>query len=159
MIPYVDMNRVYYVDPETLTEIGFDRTLLSIHRLEYLPENSQILIGSGYTLAICQKGSWKQMDSYFLCQGNRYVTQGLTCDGTYIYDVRWNDTLYDASLQDPAILCDFIVVHDLSGRYFGDFPIYGLSGEPENIIWLGGSHFAVGCNGSDSVYLVELCKE
>lgn len=156
IVAYVELNRVCYVDPDSLTDLGFDRTLFSVHRLEHLPKSNQLLIGSGYYLSFFQDGNYRRSDSYFECQGNRYVTQGLACDENYVYDVRWDVDQYEASLANDTIVCDFIVVHDVQGNYIGDIPVYGLSGEPENIICLGGNQFAIGCNGSDSVYLAEL---
>lgn len=157
LVAYANIKRICYVDPDMLSYMGDERTPVSFSRLEYLTETGQVLVGTGYTLAKFSKDNWKTIDSYFDCEFAQYVTQGLTSDGVYIYDIRWNDNLYEASLTDKSLVCDYIVVHDLDGRYFGSFPVCGLKGEPENIIWLGGMRFAIGCNGSDSVYLTELC--
>lgn len=159
IVAFTNNTKLCYVDPDTLTSIDNEYITVYPHRLQYIPQTKQMLIGSSYMLLFFEKGDYKTAKSSFTCQGNRFTTQGLTCDGSYVYDVRWDDEQYKASLIDQSIVCDWIVVHDVQGKYIGDLPIYGLEGEPENIIWLGGNRFVIGCNGSDSVYLTELRQE
>lgn len=157
IVAHIDMQRVCYVDPDTLTDIGFDRTLSSIHRLSYLPETNRLLMATGYILTIYPNGNYKRADDYFICQSSRFTTQGLTSDDRYVYDVRWDYQTYAAGDKDAV--CDYIVIHTLDGQYIGEIPVYGLEGEPENIIYLGGYDFVIGCNGSNNVYFVTLIQD
>lgn len=159
IIPHTSNGKLHQVDPETLTIVGSETLPVNISRLQYIPEMNQMLVGSSYMLIFYEKGNYDKPVSNFMCQGDRLTTQGLTCDGSYVYDVRWDREQYKASLNDDSILCNWIVVHSVTGEFIGEFPVYDLEGEPENISWLGGNRFAIGCNDSDSIILAELRAE
>lgn len=149
--PYIS-----FIDPETLTVTDKERTLIYVHRLAYVPDESELVTASNYTYMLYNADNYKKAIGYFDCQGYHYTTQGMTVDSSYIYDIRWDDSLYEQSLTDKTVQCDYIVIHDLAGNFIGNFPVYGLEGEPENIFILDNGQFVIGCNGSDSAYLVEM---
>lgn len=137
---------LYYVDPDTLISAGRESILLLATRVEYLPETGQMIMGTGYSVCLTSGEHYETLDRYFPCGGRQNTTQGIACDGRYVYDVRWDQ---QADRQ-------VINVHDLEGNFIGDIPISGIQGEPENIFRLADGTFALGCNGSNRVYILKL---
>ena len=66
-------------------------------------------------------------------QHHPYVTQGMDCDDTYLYFVRYKTNC--------------IIVYDKEGGYIGEYPI-AFDGEPENISHVGDVFYVVGSNPS-----------
>lgn len=123
--------RLCYVDPETLTYLGHGKSSLKNRAVEYLPDTGELLIASGFEF--CFLNEKLKITRHFACGNGQYVSQGLCCDGTYIYDVRWDDENKTAR----------IIVHDMDGNYIGDFPVAGAPGEPESIFRLEDGDFAI----------------
>ena len=151
--------KIIYVDQDDLQEAGSEMTLASLSRLAYLPDGSGMIGGAAYQYILFYDDDFMKAVNTFECQGSRYTTQGMTTDGKYIYDIGWNDIFYGDSLLNKQRQHSYIVIHNIDGEYIGDYPVYGIEGEPENIIHLENNRFAIGCNGSNCVYMVELTYE
>ena len=135
-----------FLNPDTLEIIDYKVAPIGNRGMEYLPSTDQYIIASGYT--IYTTDSSLNPISSFPCQNPQYVTQGLTCDEKYVYDVRYTNS---AGVH-------YIVIHDMQGNYIGSARMTGINYEPENLIIHNGI-FYLGCNHSNSVYRLELIPE
>ena len=135
-----------YLDPDTLEIIDHKVAPISHRGIEYLPETDQYIIGTGYT--IYTTDAELNPISYFNCQDPQYVTQGLTTDGKYVYDVRFSS--YGGT--------HYIIIHDMQGNYMGSARLSGITYEPECLLIRNGE-FYLGCNHANSVYHLELIPE
>lgn len=69
----------------------------------------------------------------YMSQQHPYTTQGMDCDGTYLYFVRYNKNC--------------VIVYDKEGGYIGEYPI-SFDGEPENIVHVNDAFYIIGNNKS-----------
>lgn len=136
----------YFLDPDTLEIVDYIVAPIGNRGIEYLPSTDQYIIASGYT--IYTTDAQLNPISSFPCQNPQYVTQGLTCDGQYVYDVRYSN----------AGGTHYIIVHDIQGNYMGSARLTGITYEPEHMFIRNGEYF-LGCNQSNSVYRLELIPE
>ncbi len=135
-----------FLDPDTLEVVEHKVAPIGNRGMEYLPATDQYIIASGYTIYTTDANL--NPISSFKCGNPQYTTQGLTCDGTYVYDVRYNNSGGT----------HYLIVHDMQGNYMGSAPLTGITYEPENLIIRNGV-FYLGCNQSNSVYRLELIPE
>ena len=132
-----------FLDPDTLEIIDHKVAPIGNRGMEYLPATDQYIIASGYTIYTTDANL--NPISSFNCGDPQYTTQGLTSDGTYVYDVRYNN----------GGSTHYLIIHDMQGNYMGSAPLTGITHEPENLIIRNGV-FYLGCNQSNSVYRLEL---
>jgi len=137
---------VCFVDAETLELQSYTTTTYSHRAVEYLPETNQYFFAANYVYTLADENLNKI--SAFNDATPTFTTQGMCCDGKYIYDVRW----------ESGEKVQHIDVHTLGGQSYGMIPFYESSGEPENIFKIG-AEFYIGCNKTDSVYRVQLLPE
>ena len=69
----------------------------------------------------------------YMSQMHDYVTQGMDCDDTYLYFVRYKKNC--------------VIVYTKDGGYVGEYPLT-FPGEPENICHIGDYFFVVGNNSN-----------
>ena len=138
--------RTTFLDPETLEVIGHVIAPITNRGIEYLPDVDQYIVASGYNIYTTD-AQFNPISS-FPCQNPQYTTQGTTCDGKYVYDVRYTNSRGT----------HYIVVHDMQGNYMGSARLAGINYEPENMFLYNGEYY-LGCNNSNSVYHLELIPE
>ncbi len=131
------------VDPDTLKFIEYIEANYATRGVVYLPEKDQYLFAVSYGYAIMNDKF--EFVSAFDDGYPNLTTQGLDVGGKYIFDPRW----------EPKAKHQTVVVHTVDGQFVGAIPLYGIEGEPENIICDGDS-FIMGCNGSNSVFRLAL---
>lgn len=134
------------LNPDTLEIIDHQIAPIGNRGIEYLPSTDQYLVASGYTIYITDANL--NPISSFQCQNPQYVTQGLTGDEKYVYDVRYNN----------AGGSHYVIIHDMQGNYIGSARLAGITHEPENMFIRNGEYY-LGCNQSNSVYHMELIPE
>ncbi len=135
---------VVYLNPDTLEATGPELVPIGARGVSYLAETDQYVLAHEYGYAI-GNNKFEQV-GYVQDQYPYLTTQGFDCDGTYIYDPRWDST---ASHQT-------IVVHKIDGTFIGAIPLYGISGEPESIMCLDDGTFLMNCGGSNTIYRLAL---
>ena len=69
----------------------------------------------------------------YMSQMHDYVTQGMDCDDTYLYFVRYKKNC--------------VIVYTKDGGYVGEYPLT-FPGEPENICHIGDYFYVVGNNSN-----------
>ncbi len=131
------------VDPDTLKFIEYIEAKYATRGVVYLPEKDQYLFAVSYGYAIMNDKF--EFISAFDDGYPNLTTQGLDVGGKYIFDPRW----------EPKAKNQTVVVHTVDGQFVGALPLYGIEGEPENIICDGDS-FIMGCNGSNTVFRLAL---
>jgi len=130
---------VSYIDPVTLTETEYRVNTISSRGISYIEETDQYVLGGVYDFYITD--SQFNLQKQFTCGNPQYTTQGLYCDGTYIYDVRYA----------TANGTNYITINNVNGTYAGTATLDGVSGEPENI-FRDGNDFYIAYNKSFVVY-------
>ncbi len=135
---------VVYVNPDTLEVIEHTLIPTGGRALTYLPATNQYISALEYGYVITND-KFERVTS-FQDQFPKLTTQGFDCDGTYIYDPRWEKS---AAYQT-------IVVHKVDGTFVGAIPLYGVDGEPEDIICDNDGTFVMQCNGNKSVFRLAL---
>ncbi len=134
------------VDADTLELIDSFKIGVPIRALDYLPGENRYLLGTNFYFTLTDENF--NVIQKIDCPGKNYTSQGLCCDGKYIYDVRY--------IKSSTTHC--VVVQGLDGTYYGEITLNGAPSEPENM-FRHGDIFYIGCNGADSVYEVELLPE
>ncbi len=135
---------VVYVNPDTLEVIEHTLIPTGGRALTYLPATDQYISALEYGYVITND-KFERVTS-FQDQYSKLTTQGFDCDGTYIYDPRYEKS---AAYQT-------VVVHKVDGTFVGAVPLYGVDGEPEDIICDDDGTFIMQCNGAKSVFRLVL---
>ncbi len=126
-----DRNKVSVFDADTME---FKRTVtlpLKIYCMSY-DESLDC-----YWVGISGGDTFAKLDSNFkfvkryMSRQHPYVTQGMDCDDTYLYFVRYSKNC--------------VIVYDKEGGYIGEYPIT-FAGEPENIVHVGDVFYIIGNN-------------
>ncbi len=131
--------RVSFIDPETLTETGYHVNAVSSRGISYIEETDQYVLGGVFDFYITDSGF--NLQSQFTCGNPQYTTQGLFCDGKYIYDARYNS-------DDKT---NYVTVNSIDAKYWGTATIPGVTGELENIFRIG-NEFYIAYNKTFVVY-------
>ena len=113
--------RVSFIDPETLTETDSRVNTISSRGISYIEETDQYVLGGVFDFYITDSGF--NLQKQFTCGNPQYTTQGLFCDGKYIYDARYNS--YDTT--------NYVTINSVDSKYWGTAAIPGVTGELENI--------------------------
>ena len=109
---------VHYVDPDTLEYLEYGILPYGCRGLDYVPELQQYVITGSYTHNIYDKDF--NFIKSFNCGFPQDTTQGLYCDGSYIYDSRWGENdEEDHSGQ------NHLLIHDLEGNFISHGEIHG----------------------------------
>lgn len=144
---------VCIVDPDTL-ELLENFQIESLNwAIEYLPDRDEYLTAHNFSFYLTD-AEFHEIQK-IECAHKDYVSQGICYDGQYLYDVRYNT-------NDTRKGTHYIVVQDLDGNDYGEFPLLKTSMEPENMFRYG-NVFYLGLNGNifqyDVVSRVELLPE
>lgn len=131
--------RVSFIDPETLTETGYHVNSISSRAINYIEGTDQYVLGGVFDFYITDSGF--NLLRQFTCGNPQYTTQGLFCDGKYIYDARYNS-------DDKT---NYVTVNSIDARYWGTAAIPGATGELENIFRIG-NEFYIAYNKTFVVY-------
>lgn len=135
-----------FVNPDTLAYIDYLKAPTASRGVAYLPETNQYVLAVNYTYYITddQFRTVRSIPDGF----PQLTSQGCDCDGDLIYDPRW----------EPGAAHQTISINSLNGEFIGAIPLYGISGEPENI-FCDGNTFVMGCTGPGAVYRIVLLYE
>ncbi len=125
-----DWKGVHYIDPDTLEYLRYDILPAGCRGLQYIPETKQYVVTGGYVHNVYDK-DFNYIKS-INCGFPKDTTQGLCCDGSYIYDSRWGDKdAEDHSGQNR------LLIHDMEGNFISEGIIcgdpYRDSSENENV--------------------------
>jgi hypothetical protein len=118
---------VYYVDPDTLELLNYGILPYGCRGLDYSPVLQQYVVTGSYTHNIYDK-DFNHIRS-FNCGFPRDTTQGLYCDGSYVYDSRWGDYTGPDYSGDNRLL-----IHSIDGEFISEGIIKGdpCKGNSEN---------------------------
>ncbi|MCI2083124.1 MAG: hypothetical protein LKK08_08690 [Bacteroidales bacterium] len=130
---------VSFIDPETLTETEYRVNTISARGISYIEETDKYVLGGVYDYYITDSNF--NLQKQFTDGDPEYTTQGLFCDGTYIYDVRYYSD--DGS--------DYVTVNNINGTYCGTATIPEITGEAESIFRIGNA-FYVSYNKTNAIY-------
>ncbi len=121
---------VHYIDPDTLEYIEYGLLPAGCRGIAYVPSLQQYIVTGSYTHNIYDK-DFNHIKT-FNCGFPRDTTQGLYCDGSYIYDSRWGEK--DASDHSGQ---NHLLIHDMDGNFISHGEIHGdpykNSSENENV--------------------------
>ncbi|MCI2082509.1 MAG: hypothetical protein LKK08_06940 [Bacteroidales bacterium] len=135
---------ISFIDPETLTETGYHVNAMSSRGISYIEKTNQYVLGV-MKYDYCFTDSKFNPQKQFTDGNPQYVTQGLFCDGTYIYDVRYK----------PEDDSNYITVNDIDGKYWGTATIPGIKAEAENIFRIG-NDFYISYNKAFAIFRAHL---
>ena len=137
-----DVRGFAYVDPHTLTVVGYGETPIDCWGLEYDNANERFIVEVNWIHYIFDKdfnyitelpyGDWDG------------TPQTVLVDGDYIYDIRYNvfwDTGHSRSTPDPKLGQNYITVHDYENVYIEKAPIPNVVGEVEHMIRHGNLYY------------------
>jgi len=130
---------ISFIDPETLIETEYRVNTISSRGISYIEETDQYVLGGVYDFYITDSGF--NLQKQFTCGNPQYTTQGLFCDGKYIYDARYNS-------EDKA---NYVTINSVDAKYWGTAAIPGVTGELENIFRIG-NEFYIAYNKTFVVY-------
>ncbi len=118
---------VHYINPDTLEYIEYGILPTGSRGLDYIPSLQQYVITGSYTHNIYDK-DFNHIRS-FNCGFPQDTTQGLYCDGSYIYDSRWGEKNADDHSGQNHLL-----IHDMEGNFISHGEIHGdpYNNESEN---------------------------
>lgn len=127
-------DRISFMDPETLELTGHVDVGQAFYALGYSEERDQYVIAwnGGASIGILDNNFKLVKTLNVAATGN--TTQGLECDGQYIYFVQYKENV--------------LLVYDWSGRLISNMPLKNGGIEPENIMIVGDTIY-VGCNNSN----------
>ncbi len=132
---------ISFIDPETLTETEYRVTTLISRGISYIEETDQYVLGGGGGFNFYITDTGFNLQSQFTCGNPQYTTQGLFCDGKYIYDARYNS-------DDKT---NYVTVNSIDAKYWGTATIPNIIGEIENIFRIG-DEFYIAYNKTFVVY-------
>ncbi len=132
------------VNPDTLEFIEYIKAPTVSRAVAYLPKTNQYVFATNYTYYITddQFNTVRSFKDGF----PKLTSQGCDCDGTLIYDPRWDSS---AKVQTVSI-------NSLSGTFIDAVPLYYITGEPENIFRDSDNTFVMACNSTVSIYRLAL---
>lgn len=140
---------IAYVDPESLELIEYVVGDIRFRGIAFLPGKNQFIFAQSYKFMITDYSF--NIEKSFKCGDPRYITQGLDSDGSYIYDIRWNNEV--------GVDHQIVTINSLVTKYVTTAKLIGIEGEPENII-VDGNSFIVGCSDiMDNMYRAYLLYE
>ena len=109
---------VYYIDPDTLELLNYGILPYGCRGLDYSPSLQQYVVTGSYTHNIYDKDF--NLIRSFNCGFPRDTTQGLCCDGRYIYDARWGQYSSPDYSGDNRL-----IVHGMEGEFISEGIIKG----------------------------------
>ena len=135
-----------YVNKDTLQLEEYIVTDLRIRAVSFLKGKNKFVFGSSYNYLLTNYSY--EVEKTFKDKDPRYITQGFDCDGTNIYDIRWNNEV--------GVDHQIITINSIVTGYIKTGKLIGIEGEPENII-VDGNSFIVGCSHiMDNMYRTHL---